>query len=171
MFPTHLIKRFNNTLVFFLLILLTAQINATPKDKHASIWEVIESFKLSIQTKDEALFMTLFYDKNVSWIGVISDETREALIAKNEKFRQQPKIRKSSPEEFIQNIVKSPEVSNETFQNVKITQDSEVASVSFDYQFFKDEKLNNSGQENWQLINTVDGWKINAVNFSFTLAL
>tara|TARA_R110000737_G_scaffold165794_1_gene193128 strand:+ start:1776 stop:2291 length:516 start_codon:yes stop_codon:yes gene_type:complete len=170
MLPIDLIKRFNNTFALCLLILLTTPVYAKTLDNSHAISAVLQSFKLAIQNKDQALFMTLFHDENVSWVGVISNKTREDLIAKNEKFKQKSKIINSTPEKFISNIVKSPQISKETFNNIKITEDNEVAAVSFDYEFFKDDKLTNYGQEHWQLINTKNGWKINAVNFSFTLA-
>ena len=136
----------------------------------AGIETVIETFKQSIQTKNEAAFMALFQEKNLSWVGVVSDKTLNTLIAKDPKFKQQPKVMNSSPQEFIQGIVASEQMAKEVFKNVQITQDDEVASVSFDYDFYKDDKLSNYGQEHWQLVKTKAGWKINAVNFSFNLA-
>ncbi|MBA6342449.1 nuclear transport factor 2 family protein [Colwellia sp. MB02u-10] len=162
------------TSILFLLTLLSFSIQANENKTTSLIWDVIESFKLSIVTKDEALFLSLFHNMNndnITWVGVISDDTLKALIAKDEKFKQQPKIMNSTPKEFIHAIVNSPQASKEVFKNVKINTDKEVASVSFDYEFFKDEKVSNFGQEHWQLINTKNGWKINAVNFSFTLVI
>ena len=144
---------------------------ANENDKPNSVWDVIEAFKHSIQEKDEALFISLFLTQNVSWVGVISDKTLSDLEKKDKKFAEQPKVMNSSPQEFIKDIVNSNQENKETFKNVKITSDKEVASVSFNYDFFKDGKLTNHGQEHWQLVNTRSGWKINAVNFSFTLVL
>jgi hypothetical protein len=91
------------------------------------------------------------------------------LVDIDERYRQQPKITDSSPKEFIAGIIASEIASREEAQNIKITSDGSVANVVFDYEFYKNNKLNNWGQENWQLLNTADGWKINAVNFSYTL--
>jgi hypothetical protein len=153
-----------------LLTALSFHAHADDNSNHNAISEVIEAFKLSIQNKDQALFLSLFHDQNISWVGVISDKTLEALMAIDPKFKQQPKIMNSTPKQFIQGIAESNQQSKELFKNINITQDGEVASVSFDYDFYKDDKLSNYGQEHWQLVKTKKGWKINAVNFSFTRA-
>lgn len=163
------IRYVTSSICLFLLLSLPSQ--ARESQSHAKVSAVIEAFKSSIKNKDTVLFMSLFHDQNVSWVGVISDKTLNALIAQDPKFKQQPKIMNSTPREFIEGIVESNQKSEEIFKNINIMQDDEVASVSFDYDFYKDDKLSNSGQEHWQLIKTKEGWRINAVNFSFTLAL
>jgi hypothetical protein len=170
--PIRLIKKvyFIISVIWFSVVLSTP-VQARDDTNNNSVSSVIETFKLSIQDKNEALFMSLFHDQNVSWVGVISDETLGALIAIDPKFKQQPKIMNSTPSEFIKGIASSEHQSKEVFKNINIRQDDEVASVSFEYDFYKDDKLSNFGQEHWQLIKTKHGWKINAVNFSFTRAL
>jgi hypothetical protein len=170
--PIHLIRK-----VYFIIsvtcftVLLSFAVQARENRDQSLILDVIEAFKTSIQTKDEEKFMALFHDQSISWVGVISDETLEALVAIDPTFKQQPKIMNSTPKKFIQGIIESNQNAKETFKNINITQDGEVASVSFDYDFYKDNKRSNYGQEHWQLIKTRSGWKINAVNFSFTRAL
>ncbi|MBO1255818.1 hypothetical protein J3L16_08995 [Alteromonas sp. 5E99-2] len=166
---------FNSTKVLSFTILLlcfisvfSIQLQANEKKDETAINNIIQNFKDSIENKDDSLFLSLFHSSNVSWVGVISDETLETLISLDPKFKQQPKIMNSTPNEFIQNIVSSKQQSKEVFKDIQIFQDGEVASVSFNYDFYKDEKLTNYGQEHWQLINTSEGWKINAVNFSFS---
>jgi hypothetical protein len=163
-------KRMIVVLLFSLAYFTAKPVSANGKD-HADIARVIETFKQSLQTKNESAFMALFLEKNVSWVGVISDKTLNTLATQDPKFKQQPKVMNSSPKEFIQSIVSAGQVVKEVFKNVQITQDEEVASVSFDYDFYKGDKLNNYGQEHWQLVKTKAGWKINAVNFSFNLVL
>ncbi|WP_086933900.1 hypothetical protein [Agarilytica rhodophyticola] len=158
--------------IFLIIGLTTTSLYSYASTKHernADIWNIIASFKQAIAGKDKEKFLSLFVEEEVSWIGVISDQTRQQLIEKNKKFEQQPKVIHSTPENFIDDIVKNPASLRETFDNVEIVRDNDVASVVFDYVFYQNDTKRNWGQESWLLINTTKGWKIHAVNFSHTL--
>lgn len=148
---------------------LSLPLSAKDLDESGDISAIITLLKKAIEQKDKDGFLSLFATGDVSWYGVISKETIEALVAKDPRFAKQPKVVPGTPTEFIDSIVNRQVPTRETTENVEITQDDDVASVTFDYQFYEDNRLRNYGKENWQLINTPDGWKINAVNFSMTM--
>jgi hypothetical protein len=115
----------------------------------------------------------------VSWVGVHttndfknelkwanSKEGKELKRQIGDKFREPAKYRHSTPEIFIDSITDSIKHPKEEISNVKIVSDGEVATIYFDYIFYDGDRKSNSGKENWQLVNTGNGWKINAVNFS-----
>lgn len=54
----------------------------------------------------------------------------------------------------------------ETFSNLRIDTDGEIAPVSFDYTFLANGKKTNWGREMWQLVRTEDGWKIFSVVYT-----
>ena len=141
---------------------------STTKTQQA-IEDVIEQFKNAIFEKDETAFLRLFHSGDVSWVGVISEETIDMLVSKDPRYAQQPRIMPGTPKSFIEGVMSTDVVSREEANNIQIIADENVASVMFDYRLYKDDKLNNWGKENWQLINTPDGWKINAVNFSYVM--
>ena len=134
-----------------------------------AIKQLVKQFKQSIEQKDAARFLSLFHSDAVSWVGVMSRATVELLVSKDPRFAAQPTVIRSSPKAFIEGIVKEDATTREQSGDLHIVADQDVASVTFDYQLYKNEKLKNWGKENWQLIHTSEGWKINAVNFSFTL--
>jgi hypothetical protein len=134
---------------------------------------IITTFDEAIQNKDKALFMSLFIEKGVSWVGVFSEKSmvkRTALINKINKEDNKSFVATryflSSPKEFIEYIVSKETASREEFKNIKIHSDNNIATVYFDYVFYDDNKKDNWGSESWQLVQTLKGWKIQAVSFS-----
>jgi hypothetical protein len=77
-----------------------------------------------------------------------------------------PKIASNTPRKFIEKIVRAPDARTETFENVRIDTDGEMAQVLFDYSFMVGDYRNNWGKESWQMVRTEDGWKIAAVIWS-----
>jgi ketosteroid isomerase-like protein len=136
---------------------------------HKDIEKVVGEFKSAIVNKDKAAFLSLFYSGTVSWVGVISEETKAMLVDKDPRFAQQPRIMPGTPAVFIDGIAANEYTTREDTENLRIYADGNVANVIFDYTLYKNDVLHNWGKENWQLIYTTDGWKINAVNFSYTM--
>ena len=54
----------------------------------------------------------------------------------------------------------------ETFDNVVVDTDGEVASVAFDYAFLAEGKQTNWGREMWHLVRVEAGWKIISVIYT-----
>jgi hypothetical protein len=79
------------------------------------------------------------------------------------KARQIPSINFVS---LIDAAVAKPEPSEETFSNISVETDGEIAPVSFDYAFLASGKKTNWGKEMWQLVRTENGWKIFSVIFT-----
>ncbi len=140
---------------------------------------IVKSFESAIINKDKSKFLSLFVDGTVSWVGVHtksdfekelkwanSKEGKELKLQIGDKFREPAKYRHSTPEIFIDSIIDNTEGQREEISNVKIVCDGEIAAIYFDYIFYNGDRKTNAGKENWQLINTGNGWKINAVNFS-----
>jgi len=162
---THIFK----TLLCGLLVCFTSYTQAKNIDTENEINIVIAQFKEAIENKDKQGFLDLFYSGTVSWVGVISSETKKLLTSKDSRFEKQPRVMPGTPEKFINNIIADKAVTRENTKNLTIFADENVATVSFDYTLYKDDKLKNWGKESWQLIYTTDGWKINAINFSYTV--
>lgn len=149
---------------FFLLtvLIMPLSVYASGEDE---IHGIIEAFGQAIKEKDKPAFMSLFVADGVSWIGVFSDKEFS-------KFSGQEgmpgKLYKSSPSDFIEWIISADGATRETFENVVVNTDGEVAAVYFDYKFYLDNNVHNWGAESWLLVNTESGWKIQAVNFSYS---
>lgn len=71
-----------------------------------------------------------------------------------------------TPRSFIERIAARNNRSEETFDNVRIDTDGEVAQVWFDYVFKLDDYAANWGKEAWQLVRTDAGWKIVSIIWS-----
>lgn len=132
----------------------------------AQIEHVIERFQTAVIKKDRTALGELFLPASNSWIAVPSAATYRIAKAKH------PEARRYMPDSyahFIDFVCKTPEPLQETFSNVRIDTDGTVASVYFDYVFLASGKPANHGSEVWQLIDTGDGWKINALVYSINL--
>ena len=71
--------------------------------------------------------------------------------------------------EFIDGIVRSESSSEETFSDLRIDSDGDMATVAFDYRFLSGGRLTNWGRESWLMVRTEAGWRIASVAYSVTL--
>ena len=67
--------------------------------------------------------------------------------------------------------VRKPSPRREDFNNIEVIEDGDVASVTFDYGFWANNKKGNWGKEFWHLINENENWKIASVIFLLDLFL
>jgi hypothetical protein len=132
------------------------------------IERVIETFRKAIIDKDQDSFLKLFLKEDITWTGVTTDASIERLYATrpDPKLKRPRKSFNSSPRDFFSSIAKTPERLEETFSNVRIDSDGEVAQVWFDYSFMSGSYKENWGKESWQMVRTETGWKIAAVVWS-----
>ena len=157
--------------IFIFLFNINHCLAGTSEDQE--IRAVIKTFEESIQTKDRELFLGLFLDEGVSWVGVFSEKIMEERIALVKQINKKENknivaTRKflSSPQKFIESIISEEAPSREEFSNIQIHSDGNIATVYFDYAYYEDNKKQNWGSESWQLVLTIKGWKIQAVSFS-----
>ena len=165
--------RMNRSLncIFFLLsaALAPALCEAAEPDRSA-ISAVIESFRTAILHRDKPRFLGLFVTPDLPWQSVKSDESLAQIRgddARPSKLRFDPK---NNPTSFINFVVSSKATSEETFSNVVIDGDDDVATVAFDYAFLADGQPINSGKECWLLVRSETGWKITTLAWSVRLA-
>ena len=140
---------------------------AATKQEHAGPRAVIELFRLSIIQKDARTFRTLFYSDAIPWLGVLNAKSLAAVRARRADV---PKVQSSdTPSQFIDALATRPARFEEKFNHVAIEGDEDIVTVHFDYGFYVDDTLTNSGRELWQMIRTDAGWKINSVIYSIEL--
>lgn len=160
-----------------ILLLMVSNLAIADEDNQA-LHKLVKDFEVSIIKKDTTKLMSLFINNNVPMVGVHSqDNFKKALAwAKSEqglvlkkrlgdKFREPVKYLIRTPQNFA-DLIKTDKPFSEKISNVKINKSNEVATVSFNYQFFEGETLMNYGVENWQVIFDGGNWKISAINFS-----
>ena len=142
---------------------------ATLAEDHAAIGQVVETFRVSLIKKDPVSFMKLFYSDTIPWIGVITDQSLARAKAEKKDLKQ-PDPNKlyasGNPRKFIEGFAKIPDKVEETFDNVRIDTDGDVAQVWFDYSFQFNGYKQNSGKEAWHMMRTAEGWKISSVIWS-----
>ena len=71
-----------------------------------------------------------------------------------------------TPRTFIEGIVQSRHRHEETFRNVRIDHDRDVAAITFDFSYLVDGRSINEGKESWHLVRTGQGWRIVSVIYS-----
>ena len=157
------------------LFLISAGNCFASQTDNATIKSVINAFEQSIQTKDKSRFINLFLDASTPMIGVVSEKsmiTRRAAIKKINKEDNKNFVATKTwellPNEMIDMVVALKVSSREEFDNINIFSDDDIASVYFDYVYYKDNKKKNWGSESWQMVKTLTGWKISSVNYSIT---
>ena len=159
------------TTLFFAAMPSHAQATSSVQSEQAAargeIEKVIEQFRTSIIDRDKARFLGLFLkDSPVVWQNVTGDANLQERRKKKpdaQKVRVDPS---RGPASFIDGIVSDSRRSEETFDNIRIETDGDVASVFFDYRFLSDGRETNHGKEAWHLVRSDDGWKIVSVIWS-----
>lgn len=125
--------------------------------------EVIKSFGEAIIRKDAAQFLALFADGPVTWRPVDSD----ALLAKGGRANAKAAFDPArTPRTFIERIAQSPESREETFSNIRIEHDEDIAAITFDFTYRENGRSVNEGKESWHLMRTELGWRIVSVIYS-----
>ena len=148
---------------------ISAKAEENPAADVAAIQHVVESFRTSLIHKDKPTYMSLFFSDKPEDIGwqFVSEDVRLEHIRKTKpdaiKARQIPS---NNFVGLIDSAVATTEPREETFSNVKIETDGEIASVSFDYTFLANGVKTNWGKEMWQMVRTERGWKIFSVVYT-----
>jgi ketosteroid isomerase-like protein len=139
----------------------------TPDD--AAIRQVVEAFRHALATKDKPAYMRLFFSNRPEEIGwqFVSEDRRLAQIqASKPDAIKARRIPANTFVSLIDSAVATPEQREETFANIDVQTDGDVAAVTFDYTFIANGTVTNWGKELWQLVRTEDGWKIYSVVYS-----
>ena len=139
------------------------------RQDRVAIEHVVKSFAKALVEKDKPLYMSLFFSDKADEIGwqFVSEDSRLVHIRKTKP--DAIKARRIPSNNFVSLIdaaVAAKESNEEKFSNVKIDTDGEIASVSFDYEFYEAGKKTNWGKEMWQLVRTENGWKIFSVIYT-----
>ncbi|WP_420153588.1 hypothetical protein [Siphonobacter sp.] len=155
------------TIVFvFVLMLLFNKGNAQDFAKErAEINSVINQFSQSIRNKDSVSFLRLFTPKSFQWIGVVKDNSHQEVQADgNATFNNYFFNDYTVFYKFLGDKGKQEEI----FENIVITNDDVIGSVTFDYQYWNNGKITNWGKEYWTLVKMNGSWKIVNVVYSIT---
>jgi hypothetical protein len=139
-----------------------------PDNGRQQIEGVVEAFRTAIMNKEKEKFMQLFLREETTWIMSVTERSRDLTMARNpDKPLRPPKTDfPGTPRKFIETIAARSSRDEETFDNLRIDTDGEVAQVWFDYVFNSDGYAYNWGKEAWQLVRTDAGWKIVSVIWS-----
>ena len=138
-----------------------------PVESRQKIEAVIKAFGKAIIDKDKEGFMRLFLREDITWVPVYTDASVARYRASlKDPAQPVPKVQGGTPRKFIESIARSPEARSETFDNVRIDTDGEMAQVLFDYSFLVGDYRSAWGKESWQMVRTENGWKIAAVVWS-----
>lgn len=151
--------------LIILLLLFCGFGFAQNKSDKEQIQQVMKDFFAGIKEKDSAKFYSVFHDVPVTWVGVYKDKSYEKIQHQNHKMKP---YFSDSYGEFFKSISGEKPV-EEKYDNVKIIEDGNVASVNFDYSFWYNNKMLNWGKEIWTMVKVYGNWKITSVIFSMEM--
>jgi ketosteroid isomerase-like protein len=135
----------------------------TASQDAADIQRVMDAFHHAVVTHDGKGVSGLFLDDGSRLVNVLSDEAFAAVRAKNAST---PKVHVSSYRDFAAFVSSTKSDLDPRHADVRMTSDGSVASVYFHFDFVIDGKVENHGDETWQLVKTADGWRIVAITYS-----
>ncbi len=129
----------------------------------AAIEQVMKQYHEAVVTHNGAALSALFLPDASLWLSVLTDSAYDRAQAKGAK---DPKVKVGSYRDFAKVVSATPRAFDPEHSKVVILTDGTIAAVYFDYVFNINGKPENRGSETWQLVNTVDGWRIAAITYS-----
>lgn len=135
----------------------------TASQDAVDIRHVMDTFHHAVATHDGNLVSKLFLDHGSTWVTVLSDK---AFIVARAKNASTQKVRVSSYQDFASFVSGTKSNLDPRHTDVRIISDGAIASVYFHFDFVIDGKVENRGDETWQLVKTIDGWRIVAITYS-----
>ncbi|MBO9561498.1 MAG: beta-lactamase family protein [Niastella sp.] len=149
-------------ILIILTLSTTAQNGTSDKQK---IQQLLNTFMQAITDKDSTAMYSLFADAPVTWAGIYQPLTQQMRDSKSPGV---PDYKISDYKTWFRNLTKEGRF-EERFANPVIVEDGSIASVTFDYSFWKNNQKGNWGKESWGLIKVNGTWKIASVLFSIEL--
>src|SRR3984885_13672921 len=134
----------------------------------AAIGKIFNSFMQAIVKKDSATLTSVFANTPSAWVEVHVRGAQTVAYLK-QKYPTIPFIAIGNYKDFIKFVTHTKDQLEEKFYNVRIRTDGSVASLSFDYSFWSNNKKSNWGEENWELIFDGTDWKIGGIFWSENL--
>lgn len=129
----------------------------------AAIEQVMKQYHEAVVTHNGAALSALFLPDANLWLSVLTDSAYDRAQAKGAK---DPQVKVGSYRDFAKVVSSTPKAFDPEHSNLDIHTDGTIAAVYFDFVFNIDGKAENRGSETWQLVKTVDGWKIAAITYS-----
>ena len=148
-------------ITLFCSVVCFAQQNAETVKQ--DIQKVLATYMNCLINKDSTTFCNLFALDSASFYGVNATDTYQELI---KQYPRAPLIQKDNYKNFIRFVVSSKKKAEEKYKNINIWNDNAIATLSFNYSFWIDDKETNWGIETWQLIYKGTEWKIMRALFS-----
>jgi len=163
-----------NKIIILVFVLLFTQVSfANTTSGNQQLHKIVKDFESAITTKNRSKYFNFFYEGTVSWVGVSSthDYNQAKSRANTAKAKGEPAIRpmKTYPGDhvhFFDEIIYPTKDSKIIFENIKIQDDGDIASIYFDYEFYAEDVKSAWGKKGLLLVKTEGGWKINSVIFS-----
>ncbi|WP_139302548.1 hypothetical protein [Thalassotalea sp. PP2-459] len=139
--------------------------SASSLDSETEIRHVIEQFRVSIINKDKAVFSSLFFNENIPFIAVFSEEMLARKRIENPKYPAAVDFSQFGPPVKMLSGDKAEE---EKIWNIKVQTDGHLASVHFNYSDHVSARKRAWGTESWSLVKVDSDWKITSVSFTVT---
>lgn len=155
--------------VFFLLVLagLSAVAKAQPAGEGPAIRALMQQFDQAIQKKDLGALRDLFFEGRIVWRSTAHPSSRAML--ERAGGRTVKAVEEQGAYEMLQDPRTASLAFRETFGEPAIVTDGQMASVTFNYDFRINDRIQNWGLENWQLAKVDNQWKIVSLLFSVRL--
>ena len=131
------------------------------------ILQLIEKYSAAVISRDSATFYELFNNGQVTWAGSLSQRSQDKEIESG-KSTSSSAYFMGSYQQFMRGLFKYSSTEDK-FDNIQITTDGTVASVTMDYSFWANRKMTNWGGKYLGLIKKEGRWKITSVIYSLDL--
>ncbi|NOW95237.1 nuclear transport factor 2 family protein [Mucilaginibacter sp. SG564] len=156
-------------LLFIALLISIGQAYAQqPSDNKKEITDIINKYTQSVIARDSVTFYSLFNDGPVTWCGAIKGKSQAKEIEKRGVKAAGSNYFSGSYKDFLRSLFRLKS-SEDKFDNIQITEDGNVASVTMDYSFWANNKMTNWGGKYLGLVKKDGKWKITSVIYSLEL--
>ena len=155
-----------NAPVFAFLLLTAAFARPALADTVAdtdTVEHLISAYHQSVTGHDGARLTTLFVPSGSAWFTALSNASLASAHAKDPAATR---IHPGSVAGFAKLVSTSKAQFDPQQSNLEIRTDGLIATVTFDFRFLIDGKVQNRGAESWQLVKGDEGWRIASIIYS-----
>ena len=145
-----------------LLFLCVFGVSSAQKSDKEQIKQLIKDYYNVINGEDSTNVATFLYNEEVNWVGTYKSNTLEELSHHNHKLR--PVF--SGDFKNFKSYVSEGKNAEVKYDNIKIIEDTSVASVNLDYSFWLNNEMKHWGKEIWTLVKVFNQWKITNIVYS-----
>ena len=128
--------------------------------------QVLDTYTSSLIKKDSLAYFNLFNENPIPFVRIYNTKSQTGLVQKKSKIKKD--YYNEDYKKYFRTITKE-NFTDKKINSIVYKQDDYIATIDFDYSYWKNGKKLNLGKETWGLIYKNRSWRITRIFYSMEL--